>query len=728
LLRRKCACGGGGAGSSDESGENRSKQLQRKRISGWAHGHHSLAPPIVHDVLNSPGQPLESAARAFMEPRFNYDFSRVRVHAGSLAAESARAVGAQAYTVGQDVVFAHGKYTPSTTEGKRLLAHELSHVVQQAGASSFRGDLEIGAENDSSEHEANKTAEHIVNRGANGSPLQSLTPNPVRVAKQNEKEDLDAGVPSDGGNSGATELTDEDAAKCTPLYQQKLCIYVVGGFNGDRSGVPDDQEWANLNKGCRDESGYNGPDVQLSENEMTMLKNPTCKRGAGKDEQKKARDARIADALSRSAKYGSFGDEFTRIVNDPMFKVSLGIAIGGYIALWVVPDPFVSKIAAVLTTIAILSIGGFSISNLMNLNRAWTDLDNEAGNATTDAEIEAAAEKFGKRITAVEANLLVFLGSLLIGGALPTPKGLPPGTTALENAKGALDSAPPGGNVIEGPWGRVRASSGSPDPAPSPTPRVSGNTAIKVEPAPLPKTQPNNLPQPTPANDNVVPLPSPKPAPAPQPNNPPTPTIIPPVVPNPNKQPDDNKTKPPFVLYLPQVKAPHFTTYRHWLGTLQSDPNYDRGNPHQDRIWHDTLSTDGTDPIPPSIYERGHQLGLTGEAGEKLIRVPNWTRTTSVEMEVDHIVELQVTPMAMREEFNSIFNMELLDQPSNGSSGRLLQGNIDRERAKQEAADPALVGQVLKFDDVQMDGGTQGLRWTLDDIKNGRQLDAYEKK
>src|SRR5579859_5370842 len=110
-LRRKCACGGA-TGASDECEGCRQKRLERKRTSSWAHGRHSLAPPIVHDVLHSPGQPLDSGARAFMEPRFNYDFGRVRIHAGPMAAASARAVGAQAYAVGRDVVFAEGKYAP----------------------------------------------------------------------------------------------------------------------------------------------------------------------------------------------------------------------------------------------------------------------------------------------------------------------------------------------------------------------------------------------------------------------------------------------------------------------------------------------------------------------------------------------------------------------------------------------------------------------------------------
>jgi hypothetical protein len=79
------------------------------------------------------GEPLPAATRAALEPRFGHDFGGVRVHADGEAAEAARAVQARAYTVGRDVVFARGQYAPETPEGKRLLAHELAHVVQQAG-------------------------------------------------------------------------------------------------------------------------------------------------------------------------------------------------------------------------------------------------------------------------------------------------------------------------------------------------------------------------------------------------------------------------------------------------------------------------------------------------------------------------------------------------------------------------------------------------------------------
>src|SRR5882672_6423977 len=124
LLQRKCACGQhtiGGGECSECSGEKTTLQRQ-------ASGHTSPAsvPQSVHEVLSSSGQPLDAGTRAFFEPRFAHDFSRVRVHADAKAAESTRAVNALAYTVGRDVVFGAGQYAPQTSEGHRLLAHELT--------------------------------------------------------------------------------------------------------------------------------------------------------------------------------------------------------------------------------------------------------------------------------------------------------------------------------------------------------------------------------------------------------------------------------------------------------------------------------------------------------------------------------------------------------------------------------------------------------------------------
>jgi hypothetical protein len=88
-------------------------------------------PPLVDRVLGSPGQPLDAATRTFMEPRLGHDFGHVRIHKDIEAAKSARAINALAFTVGSDIVFGEGQYAPEVIEGGKLLAHELTHVIQQ---------------------------------------------------------------------------------------------------------------------------------------------------------------------------------------------------------------------------------------------------------------------------------------------------------------------------------------------------------------------------------------------------------------------------------------------------------------------------------------------------------------------------------------------------------------------------------------------------------------------
>jgi len=132
LMRRSCPkCRKNASEREDDEERLQMKPASRATPeSSAAQSLPSSVPPIVHEVLRSPGHPLDPATRAFMEPRFGHDFSRVRVHADARAAESARSVNALAYTVGRDLVFASNLYAPQT-DGRRLLAHELVHVVQQ---------------------------------------------------------------------------------------------------------------------------------------------------------------------------------------------------------------------------------------------------------------------------------------------------------------------------------------------------------------------------------------------------------------------------------------------------------------------------------------------------------------------------------------------------------------------------------------------------------------------
>jgi hypothetical protein len=210
ILQRKCACGNhtAGGGECGECSKNRLSGLQTKlaisqpgdayereadRISEQVmrmsapptSGPPSINPvssaihrkpthdcaeqaaiPLVNNVISSPGQPLDPTTRAFFEPRFGHDFSQVHVHTDGQAAESARAVQARAYTVGKHVVFGAKQFAASSTEGRRLLAHELTHVIQQNGADSTIVPEEDSERGDSTlqKHETidvDKTVENI---------------------------------------------------------------------------------------------------------------------------------------------------------------------------------------------------------------------------------------------------------------------------------------------------------------------------------------------------------------------------------------------------------------------------------------------------------------------------------------------------------------------------------------------------------------------------------------
>lgn len=176
VLQRKCACGG--QGSCDECDKTKLKL----HCHAEDHSSLSIVPPIVEDVLRSPGRPLDPSAREFMEPRFGHDFANVRVHDDRTAAESARAVSARAFTLGRDVVFGAGQYAPDTREGRNLLAHELTHVVQQGDTVvPSQRELEVTTPADASELEADAVAERVVGMHAEASRIMTSTPLAVGV-------------------------------------------------------------------------------------------------------------------------------------------------------------------------------------------------------------------------------------------------------------------------------------------------------------------------------------------------------------------------------------------------------------------------------------------------------------------------------------------------------------------------------------------------------------------
>ena len=151
------------AGPNDETAQTvdgSSASLQPMR-SGVAGSESNAAPPIVHEVLQSAGEPLNESAREYMEPRFGHDFSQVRIHTDSEATESARAINANAYTVGRHVILDRNKNPEGSAAEQQVLAHELAHVVQQKGAAPGPK-LTIGAAGNAAEREADTAADKVT--------------------------------------------------------------------------------------------------------------------------------------------------------------------------------------------------------------------------------------------------------------------------------------------------------------------------------------------------------------------------------------------------------------------------------------------------------------------------------------------------------------------------------------------------------------------------------------
>ncbi|ORA28188.1 DUF4157 domain-containing protein [Mycobacterium aquaticum] len=120
----------------------------------------------VHDVVSSSGTPLPADLRADMEGRFGHDFGDVRVHNDAAAHASAKSVNAQAYTVGSNIVFDSGRYDPGSDAGKHMIAHELTHVVQQRSGpvdgTDVGGGVKVSHPSDRFEREAVANAEHVM--------------------------------------------------------------------------------------------------------------------------------------------------------------------------------------------------------------------------------------------------------------------------------------------------------------------------------------------------------------------------------------------------------------------------------------------------------------------------------------------------------------------------------------------------------------------------------------
>jgi outer membrane protein OmpA-like peptidoglycan-associated protein len=168
------------------------------------------AEPYAGDAAR--GEPLDAAVRGPMEARFGHDFSRVRVHTDGSAADAARAAGANAFTIGSDVVFGKGEYRPHSARGQNLIAHELAHVVQQAsGGATPDAERRAGAAAERVTHGAKVSPTELggapVSLQAQSKPdAPTKAPAPSAQATGSDTKEAAAGKPAGGSQSSRTEL------------------------------------------------------------------------------------------------------------------------------------------------------------------------------------------------------------------------------------------------------------------------------------------------------------------------------------------------------------------------------------------------------------------------------------------------------------------------------------------------------------------------------------------
>jgi Domain of unknown function (DUF4157) len=212
VVQRQCSCGGTCASCQGKTieGSEETRVVQRQTTTASA-GENPTGGDIV--PTDSAGQPLDSGTREFMENRFGSDFADVRVHTDERAAASAEALQAEAYTSGRDIYFAAGKYAPESEDGQHLIAHELTHTVQQASvatsmAMSHAGGVIVGDERDPLEAEAENVADTVVN-GQSGTPEVSKDSTPT--VRRDARSTAAAVWSATGGRvaSAAGELWDE---------------------------------------------------------------------------------------------------------------------------------------------------------------------------------------------------------------------------------------------------------------------------------------------------------------------------------------------------------------------------------------------------------------------------------------------------------------------------------------------------------------------------------------
>jgi len=358
-LQRKCACGKESIGIECEECRKEKQILRRRAVNESEHGE---VPPIVYEVLRSPGKPMDAQTRTFMESRFGQDFGHIRLSRDARATESARAINARAYTVGNRIVFDAGQYSPSTKGGAELLAHELTHALQQGARFTAGSALHLAPPDDASEILAQRAAAEF-----------SAGRSPGHVSPRGLTVNRDIRMP--------------DSRR-----RQTACVKRQGGCASTRDGgtVPM-EDIIRYNAECQKESNYAGGDVIPTDEECkTDLERPSSGNGLSTGEK-------LWKAIEHSEQF--LKPELWSRVKEFFSPASIG-ALVIFTTLYVIsqttPIGWLADVLAVGLILATVVMVG---PELVEIIKELIQFGKIATNATSDKEFDEAGHHFAIALT-----------------------------------------------------------------------------------------------------------------------------------------------------------------------------------------------------------------------------------------------------------------------------------------------------------------------------------------
>lgn len=226
----------------------------------------ALAPEaaaLVGNTIQGPGIPLPAELRRTYEPSFHFDFSQVRIFSGPEATASSQALGAQAYTVGNHIVLGEHPWKPETPEGRRLLTHELTHVVQNQGTSPALQTYTLGDSNSAAEREAHAVSS-ALERSTSTPPISHVSPSVIRrqevAVRSPFVEEALTLYSTISGAIGGRYLTGPEIALARSVFGDSLDYYRIQFIPSEGRGV----DWRVVGNTIREPKGFTIKDAFMA--------------------------------------------------------------------------------------------------------------------------------------------------------------------------------------------------------------------------------------------------------------------------------------------------------------------------------------------------------------------------------------------------------------------------------------------------------------------------------